>query len=231
VRPLVTGLLRFAAVLIAVTGLSGSAPWVQAGITDYYSESSFGTAAPGLTVDTFNGSGVVSSPYSNMPGLTLGGAPSSPHDLIFYGSGIAPNYFGTNLILNFSPDVTAFGVDVEGAPASGKNGPPGTLIADIYLQGSSSPHETTFSLATNTPAFFGAISTTPITKVSLLFDYNSDAFTILSQASYGSPGTQPSSVPEPGSMVLTAVAAGCTGLWVATRRGPRRQPKRGSQLI
>ena len=170
-----------------------------AGLTYYSTQAAFNAAAPGLPVDTFSGSGVRTGPYSNMTGLALNTTGGGASNLYFVDGGIAPNYFGDTLTLTFSPNATAVDIQVEGAPASGTNGPDGTLIADVYLIGSTTPTQTNILLATNTPYYFGVTSTTPITSIRLLYDYNSDASTVVSAVQYGA-------VPEPSAFLLCAGA-------------------------
>jgi hypothetical protein len=177
------------------------APAIAGAAIQYFtSQTSFSAAAPGLAQDNFGGNGVYTQPY-NAPGVAIDTLAGGSQNLILNGHGIAPNYFGDDLLLNFAPTVTAVGMNVDGATLAGSVSPGGSLVANIYLQGSANPVQTSYPLSTNTPFFLGAVSTTPITKIDLLFDYNSDAYTDLSSLQIGN-------VPEPSSAIaLGAMAA------------------------
>ena len=119
---------------------------------------------------------------------------------------MATNYYGDTLILNFSPSVTAFGATLLANANPGQETFAGNFTVDIY-NGSTHLGSTATSEAAGGTAFIGAISTIPITKVEILFQYDSDAWTVANSVAFGSPF----SVPEPSSVTLTAFSA----VWVA----------------
>lgn len=200
----------FLAVSLSLGAMAMAAPWSRGALTYYTSQASFTAAAPGLPVDMFSGTGVRTGPFSDMAGLAVNTVSQGSNNLIFNGSSLAPNYFGDTLTLTFSPNVTAVGAVVDGAPASGGNGPAASLIMDVYLQGSTTTaHETDYSLATNAPSYFGVVSTTPINSVTFLYDYSSDAYTNVSSVSYGN-------VPEPAAPGMLSIGA----LLLLRRRRP-----------
>lgn len=186
----------------------------RAGITFYTSRSTFNAAAPGLPIDTF-GPTLPYSPYpldylfhtrpvnsltndsifpagSILPGLTittqapLFESQALKIEPIAGGNQVGAATFEDTLILDFSPAVSAVGFDLLGHVYSHPlfNG----SVEFTALSGST---EQVFTeLPVNGSTFVGITSTeTNITRVTLLFVYNSDANTFVANVAFGTPMT------------------------------------------
>jgi hypothetical protein len=224
---LMPNIRRAVATVIAVAGLMAVIPVVSPGspIVFYTSRPSFNTAEPGLPIEGFSNADITAgsielqaSPLSGATndsifstGSVLSGlSVSASSGLIVYGDGaitggtksVATNSFGDTLVLTFAGGVSAVGTDVFAASSPGQT-LAGNITETVY-HGSTVIGSKTVSEVKGAFGFIGVSSAaSAITSVTLLYTTD-DASTFADNIAFGS---QTSSVPEPSTLALSALAA------------------------
>lgn len=223
-------------VILAAAALTAPAARASA-LTVYSNQASFNAAAPGLPVMTFqptitqpfvlqaplNSSSNNASffaPGSILPGISISNAIAANLRGLYVNFGAVGLFnFDDSLVLNFAPDVTAFGADFFSSEGTLPGSIAGTFVVDVYdgavLLGQQMFNETAGLPPAQGP-FFGVTSTSPITSASISFSGNFDGAPFINNIEFAA--TPAAATPEPGTFVL---AGACALLLAGKRRFAR----------
>ena len=208
-------------VLAGVLGLSGIAP-AAVTYTTYTDQPSFLAAAGGgLAFEDFEGFGGTSyqtldtttnqppvSPGDIPPGVVFSSTGGNSNDLYIAPAGFSPaiitdslfaNYFGTPLIVDFAPGVTAVGSDVISWDS-------GATITITLLDGDGVPHVETTTPSDTSPSYFGLVATSG--DIVRLEYAPGDLTAGIDNIHFGQAGGV---IPAPGAAILGGLGAALVG--------------------
>jgi hypothetical protein len=208
-------LIDFAAIAVAV---AVAAP-ANAAIQFFTTQSSFNAAISGAATDTFNDLSFGLGPYSlgrsiGPYGYTV--SASQTLDITDVDSkNMSTAYIEDVVFDNFTGGAFAIGGEVFGSNTYGDLiSPISSIVVTVTAQGGLTQTQTILNPIRTT--YFGFVSSTPITALSIFGGQNNVVYATVDNLTLGSPAV--SGVPEPASWAMLIAGFGLTGAAMRRRR-------------